>query len=231
MEIRVYDTVEATAEASAHWMKERLCDAVQQRGVANLALSGGRTPWRMLESPAIAELPWNQLHVFQVDERAVPVDDERRNGRRITTLMVRPDRLAGDHFHPMHAENPDLEEAAAHYSRELKRMLGADGRLDVVQLGLGADAHTASLVPGDPLLRVVDRAVGVCGLYQGTQRLSLTFPALNAARYRQWLVTGADKTEALAALLAGDKRVPCGHVQREDSVIFADAAAAAGLRD
>ena len=72
--------------------------------------------------------------------------------------------------------------------------------------------------------------VGVCGLYQGTNRLSLTFPALNAARYRQWLVTGADKTVALSALLAGDERVPCGRVRRDNSVIFADAAAAADLR-
>ena len=100
--------------------------------------------------------------------------------------------------------------------------------LDVVQLGLGADAHTASLVPGDALLNITDRMVGVCGEYQGTQRLSLTFPVLNAARARLWLVTGADKVTALAALLAGDKSLPCGRVRRDGAIIFADAAAAAG---
>ena len=137
--------------------------------------------------------------------------------------------LAVDRFHPMEAEGPDLAAAAARYALELGRVLGEHGPLDLVQLGLGADAHTASLVPGDLLLETSDRTVGVCGPYQGTHRLSLTFPMLNAARHRQWLVTGADKTWALSALLAGDERVPCGRVRRDGSVVFADAAAAADL--
>ena len=147
MDLRVYDTVDETADAAALWMKERLCEEACQRGFASLALSGGRTPWRMLESPAVAGFPWGQMHVFQVDERAVPRDDERRNGRKIATLLVRPDRLAADRFHAMEAEDPDLSAAAVRYSLELKRVLGEDRPLDLVQLGLGADAHTASLVP------------------------------------------------------------------------------------
>ena len=101
--------------------------------------------------------------------------------------------------------------------------------LDVVQLGLGADAHTASLVPGDALLDVHDQDVGVSGPYQGVPRMSLTFRVLNAARHRLWLVTGADKVDALRALWNGDASVPAGRVARESSIVFADAAAAAGL--
>jgi 6-phosphogluconolactonase len=226
MELRVFETADAAAKAAAQWLASALQTAARARGEATLALSGGRTPWRMLEAMGPHDLPWSRLRVFQVDERAVPVDDERRNGRRILEWLVSDARLAPDRFHAMAAEHPSLAQAAADYSQTLSTYLGSPPVLDVVQLGLGADAHTASLVPGDALLNVTDRLVGVCGEYQGTQRLSLTFPVLNAARSRLWLVTGADKVIALAALLAGDERLPCGQVRREDAVVFADAAAA-----
>ena len=228
MELRVFETADAAAEAAARWLASALQTAARARGEATLALSGGRTPWRMLEAVGPNDLPWSQLRVFQVDERAVPVEDERRNGRRIRECLIGAARLAPDRFHAMAAEHPSLEQAAADYSQTLSTYLGSPPVLDVVQLGLGADAHTASLVPGDALLNVTDRMVGVCGEYQGTQRLSLTFPVLNAARARLWLVTGADKVTALAALLAGDESLPCGRVRRDGAIIFADAAAAAG---
>jgi len=226
MELRVFETADEAAAAAAKWLSASLFAAARERGEVSLALSGGRTPWRMLEGIGPQDLPWRQLHVFQVDERAVPLDDERRNGRRIAQLLVGDGRLDRAHFHAMAAEMGSLDEAAAAYAELLSSRLGTPPVFDVIQLGLGADAHTASLVPDDALLAVSDRAVGVCGVYQGTRRLSLTFPVLNAARARLWLVTGADKVAALSALMAGDERVPCGRVRREASVVFADAAAA-----
>ncbi len=226
MELRVYDTAEETAAAAGQWLAQALSAAVAARGSASLALSGGRTPWRMLELLEDASIPWWALTVYQVDERAVPVEDARRNGQRMAALLVRSGRLTLHQFRPMAAEAASLERAADAYSAELAHALGLPPVLDVVQLGLGADAHTASLIPGDPLLDVMDRLVGACGEYQGTRRLSLTFPVLNAARARLWLVTGADKGDALAALIAGDAALPCGRVRSDGAVIFADAAAA-----
>jgi 6-phosphogluconolactonase len=230
MEVRVNATAEATAHAAAQWLSDALKAASAARGRVSLALSGGRTPWVMLEALDEKQVPWSALTVYQVDERAVPVDDERRNGRRIAGLLVGPGRLDADRFVPMVAENPDLAMAAAGYAQRLVDELGGDPPvLDIVQLGLGADAHTASLIPGDPLLEEGLRNVGAAEIYQGTRRLSLTFRVLNAARQRLWLVTGADKAAALRALVDGDSRYPCGRVLGASSIVFADEAAAAEL--
>ncbi len=82
--------------------------------------------------------------------------------------------------------------------------------LELVQLGPGADAHTASLVPGDPVLDVSDRAVALTGDCQGRRRMTLTYPALDRARRLLWVVSGADKADALHRLLAGDRSIPAG---------------------
>jgi len=184
----------------------------------------------MLEAMNWVEIPCAQLSIYQVDERAVPVDDERRNGRRIAELLGQQDVALVERFCAMSAEREDLESAAGDYARVLSTGLGSPPILDVVQLGLGADAHTASLIPGDPLLDVIDRSVGVAATYQGTRRLSLTFPVLNAARARLWLVTGSDKVDALASLVGRDTTLPCGRVKQDGAVVFADAAAAARVR-
>jgi 6-phosphogluconolactonase len=230
MDLRIFDTADHAAMAAAQWLTAQLADAVKNRGKASLALSGGRTPWRMLEAMNWVEIPCAQLSIYQVDERAVPVDDERRNGRRIAELLGQQDVALVERFCAMSAEREDLESAAGDYARVLSTGLGSPPILDVVQLGLGADAHTASLIPGDPLLDVIDRSVGVAATYQGTRRLSLTFPVLNAARARLWLVTGSDKVDALASLVGRDTTLPCGRVKQDGAVVFADAAAAARVR-
>jgi len=95
-----------------------------------------------------------------------------------------------------------------------------------VHLGLGPDGHTASLVPGDPVLEVTDALVAVTQPYQGHRRMTLTYPALARADQLLWLVTGADKREPLAKLLAGDESIPAGRVVAARSVVMADQAAA-----
>jgi 6-phosphogluconolactonase len=115
----------------------------------------------------------------------------------------------------------DLEAAAREYEALLPE------RLDLVHLGLGPDGHTASLVPGDPVLEVRDRRVALTeGEYQGHRRMTLTYPAIDEARQVLWLVTGAEKREALAKLLAGDPSIPAGRVANENIVVVADEAAA-----
>jgi len=229
MRIQVSETAEMAAAHAAEWLRTEINRASAQRGRCLVALSGGRTPWRMLHDLRKLHVHWHDLQLFQVDERVVPANDERRNARQIADLMIAPGALQSHQFHPMPVEREPLDAGVADYAALLVQVAGTPPVLDVVQLGLGADAHTASLVPGDALLDVHDRHVGVSGPYQGVPRMSLTFPVLNAARHRLWLVTGADKVDALRALWSGDTSVPAGRVARESSIVFADAAAAAGL--
>jgi 6-phosphogluconolactonase len=229
MRIQVLATPEAAAERAADWLRIEIGRASAQRGRCLIALSGGRTPWRMLRELRGLHVHWHDLQVFQVDERVVPENDERRNARQIADLLIAPTALHAAQFHAMPVERSDLGAGAQEYARLLTEHGGTPPIFDVVQLGVGADGHTASLMPGDPLLEARDRDVGVSVPYQGVTRMTLTFRVLDAARHRLWLVTGADKAAALRTLWAGDGSVPAGRVARESAFVFADTAAAAEL--
>jgi 6-phosphogluconolactonase len=127
----------------------------------------------------------------------------------------------------MPVESPDLEGAGSRYAQTLRELAGDPVVLDLVHLGLGPDGHTASLVPGDPALDIVDADVAVSGVYQGRRRMTLTYPVLDRSRRIVWLVTGADKAPMLARLYAGDDSIPAGRVRRDRAVVLADRAAAA----
>ena len=193
--------------------------AVAERGFFAMAMSGGRTPWAMLAMlGALEEMPWGETELFQVDERiAAPGSEERK----LTHLVL---GLSLDHqaaLRPMPVTQRDREAAAREYESSLPE------RLDLVHLGLGPDGHTASLVPDDPVLEVTDRRVALTEApYQDYRRMTLTYPALNDARGIVWLVTGAEKREPLAKLLAGDTSIPAGRVENKNMTIVADQAAA-----
>jgi 6-phosphogluconolactonase len=168
------------------------------------------------------ELPWNRVYVGQVDERIAPVGDPRRNGARLREILVREGPLPASRLLAMPVEGDDPEAAAVAYQRLLEHHTGTPARLDLVQLGLGADGHTASLVPGDPVLQVSDRDVALTGVYQGLRRMTLTYPILSRARERLWLVTGASKSGPLGDLLGGTGDAPAIAVARDDTVVIAD---------
>jgi 6-phosphogluconolactonase len=229
MRVTVAANPAAAAAAAAGALAGAIAAAVNSRGSSAIALSGGQTPWQMLEALRGQALPWHALHVFQVDERAVSPDDERRNSRWIRELLCRPAALPTAQFYAMPAEHAALDSASDEYGRMLARHAGEPPTLDVVQLGLGPDGHTASLVPGDPLLERAGLEVGVSIPYQGTRRLTLTFAPLNRARHVLWLVTGASKAEMLRRLVIGDPAIPAGRVARAQAHVVADAAAASLL--
>jgi 6-phosphogluconolactonase len=193
--------------------------AVAEHNTFSLAMSGGRSPWAMLAILGeLEEMPWAETELFQVDERIASPGSEDRN---LTHMVL---GLSMDHqamLRPMPVTQRDLEAAARDYENTLP------DPLDCVHLGLGPDGHTASLIPGDPVLDVTDRRVAITETaYQGHRRMTLTYPALNTARKIVWLITGPDKRDALAKLLAGDTSIPAGRVENDDMVIVADEAAA-----
>jgi 6-phosphogluconolactonase len=222
--------VEIDAEAAAARAALEIANACEaaldERKIALIALSGGRTPWRMIEKLRTCVLGWGDIHVAQVDERVVPLDDERRNVTRIEALLVREGPLARDNLLDMPVGASDLDVAARSYQGILEAIGGAPLRFDIVQLGLGVDGHTASLVPGDPVLDSVERDVAVSGEYQATRRMTLTLAALSRARQRLWRVTGADKAAPLRDLIEGTAAIPANRVERRGTLVVADAAAA-----
>src|SRR6185295_4847314 len=164
------------ASKAAEALAESVREAVDARGRAAIALSGGETPWLMIRDLRERDLPWDRLHVAQVDERVVHDEDPRRNLSRLRALLVENGPLSADRLIAMPVMAPDLDRAAADYQAALERIAGRPIVLDVVQLGLGTDGHTASLVPGDRVLDVQDRDVALTGDYQGAHRMTLTFP-------------------------------------------------------
>jgi 6-phosphogluconolactonase len=229
MKLDVLDGAEAAARRAAAIIARQARTAVAAHGRFVFAVSGGRTPWMMLGALAGEKVPWSSVHVVQVDERVAPAGHPDRNltGLRETLLTSAP--MRPEQVHAMPVESPDLEAAAAEYARLLEELAGSPPILDLVHLGLGADGHTASLVPGDAALEVRDRAVAVTGPYQERRRLTLTYPTLNRARRVLWLVTGSDKAEMLRRLRERDRSFPAGRVRRGDARIVADLEAAGAL--
>jgi 6-phosphogluconolactonase len=208
---------ESLAGRAAEFVAGRARAAIADHGQLSFAVSGGATPWAMFAQLAHHDLPWASVRIYQVDERVAPDGDPDRN---LTHLRQALGRLPAE-LRPMPVTAADLDGAAAAYASQLP------SRFDLVHLGLGADGHTASLVPGDPVLDVADRLVAVTRPYQGHRRMTLTYPALARAEELLWLVSGADKHQALTRLLARDPSIPAGRIDAEHSMIFADAASAA----
>lgn len=207
---------DAVAKRAAGYVAQAAREAVSARGTFTFAVSGGNTPWAMFAELAHEDVPWEQVQLFQVDERSAPEGDPDRNLTHLNDSL----RGAPARMHAMPVNDAGLDAAAASYAALLP------DRFDLIHLGLGPDGHTASLVPGDPVLEVTDRLVAVTGVYQGHRRMTLTYPALARAAQLLWLITGADKKEPLAKLLAADPSIPAGRVEAARSLVIADQSAA-----
>jgi len=216
-ELELYTDGAAVAAAAADHVVDAAAAAVAERGQFHFAVSGGHTPWEMFAVLAERDLPWEQVVIYQVDERVAPEGDPDRNLAHLTTALAG----APASVVPMPVEDPDVDRGASLYAQRLPE------RFDLVHLGLGPDGHTASLVPGDAVLDVTDRPVApTAGEYQGRRRMTLTYPGIARAARLLWLVTGASKVEPLAKLLAGDRSIPAGRVTAGRSVVMADRDAA-----
>jgi 6-phosphogluconolactonase len=225
MRMEVFPDETGAAQAAAQAIVAEARSAVADRGRFVMAVSGGRTPWIMLRALAEEDLPWRSIHVVQVDERVAPPGDKDRNLTHLRESLLDRSPIPPEQIHAMPVESPDLEAAAKQYASLLVEIAGSPPTLDLVHLGLGPDGHTASLVPGDPVLNITATDVAVTGVYQGRRRMTLTYPAINRARRILWLATGSEKVDPLLRLRSGDLTVPAGRVCRLRAVIFADRAA------
>ena len=222
MRIEALADADSVARAGAAFTAAEARAAVAARGRFIVAFSGGHTPWQMLSALADEQIPWAGVHVVQVDERVAPAGDPDRNLTHLRESLLAKCPLRPEQIHPMPVEAADLEAASRRYVLTLEDIAGAPAVLDLVHLGLGPDGHTASLVPGDPVLDVVDRDVALTGLYQGRRRMTLTYPMLNRSRRILWLVTGHEKAEMLARLCRGDRSIPAGRISQDQARVLAD---------
>jgi 6-phosphogluconolactonase len=209
----------AVLRRGAELIAEAARSAVAERDRFAMGASGGRDPWPMYSQVEDHDLPWDRTEIFQVDERVAPAGSEERN---LTHLIAALSIGVQGSLRPMPVTDENLEAAADDYAASLPEAL------DLAHLGLGPDGHTASLVPGDAVLDVTDRRVAVTAReYEGVRRMTLTYPELAGARRLLWIITGPEKQEPLAKLLARDPSIPAGRVEPGgESLILADGLAA-----
>ncbi len=221
--VAVFAVVEWVSRAT-DLFEHAIASVLARKEYCVVALSGGATPAPVFAELAARDLDWSRIVLTQVDERVAPRDSGQRN---ITGL-----REAFSHLPvrwiPLPVDDRNLLTAGTEVVAKLEAVAGSPPVLDVVHLGLGSDGHTASLIPGDPILDVVERDIGVTGLYQGTRRLTMTRAILERADLVLWLVSGSAKSEAVRKLVGGDRSIPAGQLDLANSVIAIDSPAYAG---
>ncbi len=222
MNIEILPDINALAKRAAAVIGADARAAVAARGRFIIAVSGGKTPWAMLRELANEEVPWANVHVFQIDERIAPAGDPDRNYKHLRDALLEKAPIPESQIYPMPVEMADSEAAAREYARTVESVAGKPPVLDLAHLGLGPDGHTASLIPNDPVLNVTDRDVAITGVYQNRRRMTLTYPVLNRARRILWLVSGKDKVTALGKLLKADPSIPGGRVSQTQALVLAD---------
>jgi len=225
MKINILADANAVAREAAKFIAAEARAAVTARGRFIMAVSGGKTPWQMLRDLAGEEVPWADVHVFQVDERIAPAGDPDRNLTHLRESLLSHAPLRPEQIYAMPVEEKDLAAAARSYADTLRQIAGSPPVLDLAHLGLGPDGHTASLVPNDAVLEVADADVALTGVYQKRRRMTLTYPLLNRSRRILWVATGVEKVEMLVRLRNGDISIPAGRIRRENALVLADRAA------
>lgn len=227
MNIQIFADANAVANEAAKIIAVEAQMAVASRGRFVMAVSGGHTPWQMLRLLASQPVPWAGVHIVQVDERIAPAGDPDRNLTHLQETLLEHAPVRPEQIYAMPVESSDLVAAAANYAEMLQRIAGSPPLLDLAHLDLGPDGHTASLVPGDSVLDVMDKDVALTGgTYQGRRRMTLTYPILNRSRSVLWVVTGSEKVEPLIRLRNADPSIPAGRVRQEHALVIVDSAAA-----
>jgi 6-phosphogluconolactonase len=206
MSVRRYTSPDAAtaAEACAHHVIAVLDEALSGQEFATFAISGGTSPRPMFEILARSRLPWSRIHFFWVDERCVPPNDPASNFKMADESLFRPAHIPQRHIHRIAGEIAPRN-AAARYAAEIRDFFGLEEgefpHFDLVHRGMGPDAHSASLFPGEPLIDDREHTAAAVFVPKFNQwRVTLLPGALLAAKHTVFLVAGADKQEAVRAV-------------------------------
>jgi 6-phosphogluconolactonase len=232
--LTVYDDPAALADGVAAWLTDL---ATEKDDLFFVCLSGGSTPKRLYErlaqAPYDQEFPWANTHVFFGDERFVPADHKDSNFRMAREALLAHVPVPPENVHRIETDRPTAADAAAAYDKTLRTAYGSSHLdpdrpfFDVMLLGLGPDGHTASLIPGEPILDEREKWVGSVAHGRPEERISLTYPVLESSRNIAFLITGAEKTAMMRAVRDGDASVPAGRLRTTARIEwFADRAAA-----
>ena len=228
MKTEIFPQAGDVAEAAAAYLAQQITATLATKSTFSMAISGGRTPWEMLKILAKADLPWQRVNLFQVDERVAPDGHADRNLTQLFQAIAGTPMVTQLRIFPMPVLAADLEEGCREYTQVINEVTEGKG-LDLIHLGLGSDGHTASLVPGDGVMEVQDRLVACTqNLYQGRIRMTLTYPLLNSAKQLLWIVTGSEKQEMVKRLLQQDPSIPAGSIRQENALLLVDQAAMEG---
>jgi 6-phosphogluconolactonase len=228
----VFSDAEALARGAALWLKDRIAPL---KGRIAIALSGGSTPRRLFQlmgSDFKNEFPWPRMHFFWGDERFVAHDEPDSNFRMAYEALLSKVAIPPDNIHPVPTEGIELDDAARAYERELQGFYGAPALqpdkflFDVQFLGLGEDGHTASLIPGEPVLQERERWVSAVSHGRPETRITLTYPPIESSRHIAFLVSGAAKRDILQKVRAQSADVPAARLRPcGDLTFLADRAA------
>lgn len=229
MDVEVLVDGEALAERAVEHLVRAAAGAIEERGRFVWAVSGGTTPRRMLELLSERDdVDWGRTHLFQVDERVAPDGDPDRNATMLDTALLTDaftarNQLGGLWLMPV--TDDDLDAACARYGESMNSVTGSPVVFDLIQLGMGGDGHTASLIPGDPILDVSDRDVAMSDVYQGRIRMSLTWPVLDRAKELLWVIGGASKVDAVQQFFDADPAIPATLPTQARATVLLDQAA------
>lgn len=222
MQINVYSTSEEVAHEAAQWISSLAKRKIETKGSFSFAISGGRTPWEMLAKLAQENLPWEKINLFQVDERIAPDGHKDRNLTQLFHVLKGTRLMTRLNIFPMHVISENLQEACEEYAQHIERITG-NCILDLIHLGMGADGHTASLIPGDKVCDVENQMIALTDQpYQGRQRMTMTYPLINQAENILWLITGEEKKEMLVRMLNKDPEIPAGKISQDQAILMTD---------
>jgi 6-phosphogluconolactonase len=228
MKTEIFPHAEQVAVRAAAYLEQLIRETLTHQKSFSLAISGGRTPWEMLKLLSKADLPWQRINLFQVDERVAPDGHSDRNLTQLFQAIAGTPMVTQLRIFPMPVTAEDLDVAAKEYTEVLNEVTKGKG-LDMIHLGLGSDGHTASLVPGDEVLAIQNRLVACTqNNYQGRIRMTLTYPLLNSAKQILWIVTGSEKKEMVKRMLQKDPSIPAGSIRQENALLLVDQAAIEG---
>lgn len=209
MQIAIYPDIDTISREAANYTMRVAREAIAKRGKFTFALSGGTTPGKMYSlltsEPYRSQIDWSAVHLFWSDERCVAPEDPQSNYHLAQEVLLNKLNLRPDQIHRVPAERSNRQQAAADYEAEIRKVVGGDRpAFDLIQLGMGPEAHTASLFPHQPSLREEKRLIMPVSVPKPPpDRLTFTPPLLRAARHILFLATGADKAAALHEVLEG----------------------------